>query len=287
MNVNQVDKITEPSAAKSNQKRNLNSTKLNLTIKKYIPIISFFVLWECLTRLNITFELVNSNFFPPPSIIAVQGWQLIQTGVLTDSIISSTIRVFVGTVIGILAGVVLALIIGKSKLIDYWASPILNMLGPIPSLAILPLFIIWFGIGEIPKIILIAWTVFFPVLTNTIEGIKSVRPVLIRSALSLGASDQQIYKKVILPSVLPNILAGCQISLGLAFSALVVSEMMGATSGLGYIIVDARNYFKLSNMYVAIIVIGIEYSLFSYTLKLVERKMLSWRKGGFADAIEK
>lgn len=285
MNVNPVNKIVEPSVTKSakNQELKLN----NRFIKKYIPIISFFVLWECITRLNLSLEIVNPNFFPPPSVIAIQGWQLIQNGVLIDSIISSTIRVFIGTIIGIIVGVALALIIGKSKLVDYWASPVLNMLGPIPSLAILPLFIIWFGIGEIPKIILIAWTVFFPVLTNTIEGVKSVRPVLIRSALSLGASEKQIYKKVILPSVLPNILAGCQISLGLAFSALVVSEMMGATSGLGYIIVDARNYFKISNMYVAIIVIGIEYSLFSYGLKLINRKMLSWRKGGFADAIEK
>jgi sulfonate transport system permease protein len=165
-------------------------------------------------------------------------------------------------------------------------SPILNVLGPIPALAILPLFIIWFGIGELPKIILIAWTVFFPVLTNTLDGLKSVNSTLIRSAMSLGASHFQIFKRVITPSILPNVLAGCQISLGLAFSALVVSEMLGATSGLGYIIVDARNYFKIENMYVAIIVIGLEYSLFSIFFKWIERKLLSWRKNGLS-AVEK
>ncbi|MER2108834.1 MAG: ABC transporter permease [Solibacillus sp.] len=263
-------------------------TKLkSFSIKPYIPIIAFFVVWELVTRLNLSFAWANPKFFPPPSLVVIEMVNMIQNGILVDSVISSTLRVLAGLSIGIVLGVLCALIIGKSTRLDYWVSPILNLVGPIPALAILPLFIIWFGIGELPKIILITWTVFFPVLTNTLEGIKSVNPVLVRSALSLGASDRQIYQRIIFPSVLPSILAGCQISLGLAFSALVVSEMLGATSGLGYIIVDARNYFKLTNMYVAIIVIGIEYSLFSYGLKLIERRLLSWRKSGYVNAIEK
>lgn len=270
------------------KKSSFLATKLkSFSIKPYIPIIAFFVVWELVTRLNLSFAWANPKFFPPPSLVVIEMVNMIQNGILVDSVISSTLRVLAGLSIGIVLGVLCALIIGKSKRLDYWVSPILNLVGPIPALAILPLFIIWFGIGELPKIILITWTVFFPVLTNTLEGIKSVNPVLVRSALSLGASDRQIYQRIIFPSVLPSILAGCQISLGLAFSALVVSEMLGATSGLGYIIVDARNYFKLTNMYVAIIVIGIEYSLFSYGLKLIERRLLSWRKSGYVNAIEK
>lgn len=256
-------------------------------VKTYVPILAFFLLWEAASRVNVILELFKPNFFPPPSIILVRVGEMVQSGILIESLLSSTTRVLIGFLFGMVAGVGVALLIGKSKKIEEWAMPILNMVGPIPSLAILPLFIIWFGIGEIPKMILIAWTVFFPVLTNTVDGIKSVNPNFIRSALSLGANENQIYKKVILPSVLPNVLAGCQISLGLAFSALVVSEMMGATSGLGYIIVDARNFFKLSDMYVAIITIGIEYSFFSLVLKWIEKRMLSWRSGGFAQAIEK
>lgn len=253
----------------------------------YLPIILFFIVWEMLTRINMEVELANPTFFPAPSLIFLQGIELVKSGLLVDSIMVSTMRVAIGAIIGILLGVGAALLIGQSKKLDEWISPILNILGPIPALAILPLFIIWFGIGELPKIILIAWTVFFPVLTNTLEGIKSVNPLLIRSALSLGANQGHIYKKIVLPSVLPNILAGCQISLGLAFSALVVSEMLGAKSGLGYLIIDARNYFKLTNMYVAIIVIGLEYSLFSLLFKQIEKKMLKWRRTGMADAIEK
>lgn len=290
MNVKPVNNVASTSVAELPNKiapKIRGKQKRQFSIKTYVPIIAFFIVWELVTRLNSSFDWANPKFFPPPSVILLEMLSMIQNGILLESIMSSTMRVLVGAIIGIALGIIFALIIGKSRLLDYWVSPILNMLGPIPALAILPLFIIWFGIGELPKIILIAWTVFFPVLTNTLEGIKSVNPVLIRSALSLGAKDRQIYIKIIFPSILPNILSGCQISLGLAFSALVVSEMLGATSGLGYIIVDARNYFKLTNMYVAIIVIGIEYSFFSFGLKLIERKLLSWRKSGYVNAIEK
>ncbi|MBO2537669.1 ABC transporter permease [Rummeliibacillus suwonensis] len=252
----------------------------------WVPIVTVIALWELFARYNLQAEMFNPKFLPPPSIIVAQMWELVQTGILVKSIVASTIRVFIGSMIGIALGVSVALLIGSNRVVAYWMSPILNVLGPIPALAILPLFIIWFGIGELPKIILIAWTVFFPVLTNTLDGLKSVNSTLIRSAMSLGASHFQIFKRVITPSILPNVLAGCQISLGLAFSALVVSEMLGATSGLGYIIVDARNYFKIENMYVAIIVIGLEYSLFSIFFKWIERKLLSWRKNGLS-AVEK
>lgn len=175
----------------------------------------------------------------------------------------------------------------RFKIVERWMSPILNLVSPIPALALLPLFIIWFGIGEFPKVLLIAWTTFVPVLVNTLDGFKSVPSTLIRSALSLGASERQIFTRVMIPSAIPNFIVGARVSLGLSFSALIVSEMMGAKSGIGYIIVDARNYFKISNMFVAIILIGLAYSLFSYAVKLLERRVLAWRKGGIGDAVEK
>jgi sulfonate transport system permease protein len=209
-----------------------------------------------------------------------------QTGIILDSVLSSTIRISFGFVIGCTLAVVVSIIMSRYVKVEHWISPILSMVGPIPALALLPLFIIWFGIGEFPKVLLIAWTVFIPVHVYTLDGLKSVNPIFIRSAMSLGASQWQILKKVILPSAMPSILVGAQVSLGLAFSALVVSEMMGAKSGLGYLIVDARNYFKLSDMFVAIVLIGLEYMLFSVLLKYFEKKLVSWRKGGVQNAVE-
>lgn len=251
------------------------------------PYLVFFLVWELFSRVNGTVELFNPLFLPAPSEIMQNAWELAQTGIITDSIFYSTIRILQGFVLGTLAAISLGVFMSRFKLAETWISPILNLTGPIPALALLPLFIIWFGIGEFPKVLLIAWTTFVPMLVYTLDGLKSVNPLLIRSATSLGASQRQIFTRVILPSAIPNILVGAQVGLGLAFSSLIVSEMMGASSGLGYIIVDARNYFKISNMFVAIVLIGLEYSLFSYLLKRVEKRVMSWRKGGIREALGK
>ncbi|MFD1956146.1 ABC transporter permease [Paenibacillus thailandensis] len=257
------------------------------TFSSFVPYIAIFLLWEILSRLNIAAHWFNPLFFPPPTEVIRNGWQLAQTGIIADSLWSSTLRIAQGFLLGTVTAIAIAMFMSRFRIVEFWISPLLNLTGPIPALALLPLFIIWFGIGEFPKVLLIAWTTFVPMLTYTLDGLKSVNPLLIRSATSLGASQRQIFTRVILPSAIPNILVGSQVGLGLAFSALIVSEMMGASSGLGYIIVDARNYFKISNMFVAIVLIGLEYSLFSQLLKLVERRVMSWRKGGIRDALGK
>lgn len=273
----------------SKQVRGKRPSAMNQFFQKYniLPSIMFFVFWELFSRVNETAKFFNPNFLPAPTLLLSEGWELAKTGIITDSLISSTIRIALGFVIGSAVAVGVGVIMSKFKTVERWFSPILNLVGPIPTLALLPLFIIWFGIGEFPKVLLIAWTTFIPVLVYTLDGFKSVPSTLIRSALSLGATERQIFTRVMLPSAIPNFLVGAQVSLGLSFSALIVSEMMGAKSGLGYIIVDARNYFKISNMFIAIILIGLEYSLFSYLLKLVEKRVMAWRKGGLRDAIEK
>jgi ABC-type nitrate/sulfonate/bicarbonate transport system, permease component len=253
----------------------------------FIPSLLLFVCWELFSRANESLKLFNPNFLPAPTVLLQEGIELAKTGIILDSILASTFRIVVGFMIGCIAALAVGVFMSKYRAAEYWLSPVLNMIGPIPALALLPLFIIWFGIGEFPKVLLIAWTTFIPVLVYTLDGFKSVPSTLVRSAMSLGASERQIFARVLLPSAFPNFLVGAQVSLGLSFSALIVSEMMGAKSGLGYIIVDARNYFKISNMFIAIILIGLEYSLFSYLLKLVERKALAWRKGGLRDAVQK
>ncbi|MGF7034929.1 sulfonate transport system permease protein [Paenibacillus mucilaginosus] len=251
------------------------------------PYVLFFAVWEIFSRVNGSLALFNPLFLPAPSVLVIEGWALAKTGVVADSLFSSSIRIAAGFMIGSVLAVALAVLMVKFSRLERWISPVLTLVSPIPALALLPLFIIWFGIGEFPKVLLIAWTTFVPVLVNTLDGFKSVPSTLIRSALSLGASERQVFTRVMIPSAVPNLLIGAQISLGLSFSALIVAEMMGADSGLGYIIVDARNYFKITNMFVAIILIGMEYSLFSFLLKLLERRVLAWRKGGMSGAVEK
>ncbi|WP_240940981.1 ABC transporter permease [Paenibacillus sp. HB172176] len=253
----------------------------------WLPILLFFLCWEGFSRWNEGAEFFNPVFLPTPSATIAEGIELAKQGIILSSVIHSTERILIGFVIGCAIAILLGMVMSRSRAVENWISPILNLVGPIPALALLPFFIIWFGIGEFPKILLIAWTTFIPVLMYTLDGLKSVNANYIRSALSLGASQGLIFRKVILPSAVPHILVGMQVSLGLTFSSLIVSEMMGARTGLGYIIVDARNYFKLTNMFVAIILIGLEYSLFSLLLKWVERRLLSWRENGIHGAVEK
>src|SRR5438093_1164358 len=127
--------------------------------------------------------------------------------------------------------------------------------------------------------------VFLPVLAYTVDGVKSVNPLLIRSAYSLGASEMQIFRRVVLKSALPNIFVGMRVSLALSFSALVVAEMIGADAGLGYLIIDSRNFFRMANMFLAASLIGVEYTLFSLLLGRVEARLFRWRKGGYAHAL--
>jgi ABC-type nitrate/sulfonate/bicarbonate transport system permease component len=256
-------------------------------LKGLLPIVLFFVLWEIVSRSNNAMEWFNPVFLPAPSVVAHDGWLLGKEGIILDSLLSSTQRIVAGFLIGTASAIVVAVWMSRFAVVEQWLGPILNLLGPIPALALLPIFIIWLGIGEFPKIILIAWTTFVPMLAYTLDGLKSVQPALIRSALSLGASQRHIFFKVTLPSSLPNVLVGAQVSLGLAFSSLIVSEMMGARSGLGFIIVDARNFFKMSNMFVAIVLIGLEYSVLSFLLKRLERRFVRWRGDGIRSAVEK
>ncbi|WP_339262145.1 ABC transporter permease [Solibacillus sp. FSL W7-1472] len=265
----------------------LKSFNAKVALKAFLPIVAFFIVWELFGRLNQNLAWFNPVFLPPPTLVVADGYALAQTGMLTSSIISSTLRIIVGFSIGVMAAIAMGVVMVRFKFVETWIAPIINLVGPIPALALLPLFIIWFGIGEFPKVLLIAWSTFIPVLVYTLDGLKSVNSTLVRSALSLGASQKQIFTRVIIPSAIPSILVGVEVSLGLSFSALVVSEMMGAESGLGYIIVDARNYFKISNMFVAIVLIGIEYSLFAYLLRKFKNRILFWRKGGAHAAIEK
>jgi len=278
--------IRESRMKTSTSKRTIKRRSKRSKISGVLPISLFFVLWEIVARINAQTAWMNPVFLPSPSAIAATGWQLTQDGTLLPSVLDSTLRIAAGFVLGCILAIGLSVIMNRYRVVEEWFSPLISLVGPIPALALLPLFIIWFGIGEVPKVLLIAWTTLIPVQVYTLAGLKSVNPLLLRSAMSLGANSRSIFIKVILPSAIPNILAGAQVSLGLSFSSLIVAEMMGASSGLGYIIVNARNYFEVSNMFVAIVIIGLEYSLFSFGLRLIERRVMTWRKGGLEDAIE-
>ena len=237
--------------------------------------------------LNAAYELFNSVFLPSPTMVLGAARDLIQAGELHVHIIQSAFRLLIGFSLGTVGGVFLGILVGRSRRFERVIDPLMNLIGPIPPFALLPMFIIWFGVGEMPKLLFIAYATFLPVLASTVEGVKSVNPLLIRSALSLGSTEAQVFRRVILKSALPSIFVAMRVSLALSFSALVVAEMIGADAGLGYLIIDSRNFFRMANMFLAASLIGIEYTLFSLFLAKLEGRLFKWRKGGLAHAVER
>ena len=254
---------------------------------KALALFYFFCIWEFISYLNVRGGWFNPVFLPSPVTVVETAYEYLLNGTLVLHIGMSFYRMIVGFLIGVAASLVVGIMIAMSRTWDNLLSPIINMVGPIPVFAFLPMFLIWFGIGEASKIALIAYATFVPMLIYIIGGIRETDPLLIRSAKSLGATSFQIFTKVILNSAMPKIFEGMKMSLALTFSALVVAEMMGASSGLGYIIVNAKNWFKMADMFLAATLIGLEYTLFYAFLTLVERRLFRWKMAGSSNAVEK
>lgn len=284
-------KIEEHQRELENRKRIRRNKRKNspmwTKIARGASLLGFFVGWQIITMLNDAFAWFNPKFLPSPISVISTFIGYVQDGSIWEHIWVSFYRTMFGFALGVIIALVLGIMISSMKWFDNLVSPVLNMIGPIPVFAFLPMFIIWFGIGEESKVVMIAYATFMPLLTYTIDGIKNTNPVLIRSAKSLGASEVQIFTKVILKSALPNIFTGMKVSLALTFSALVVAELMGASSGLGFMIQNARNWFKLSDMFLAAALIGIEYSIFYSALTAIEKVLFKWKRNGIANAIEK
>lgn len=253
---------------------------------KILSLVVFFIIWEMISRINVYQGWFNPVFLPSPSLIVKTGYDYMEKGILLKHIGISLYRMLIGFMIGTIIAVIGGALIASFKWIDNMLMPIVNMIGPIPVLAFLPMFLIWFGIGEGSKITLIAYTTFIAMLPYVTDGIKNTDPLLIRSAVSLGASKTQVFIKIVLNSAMPNIFTGMKACLGLAFSSLVVAEMMGASTGLGYIIVDAKNWFKMADMFLAAILIGILYTLFFCVLTILENILFKWKKDGITSAVE-
>src|SRR5439155_1399754 len=183
--------------------------------------------------------------------------QLVATGQLWGHVIATLVRVIVGFATGAVLALALGLPAGHFRVVRNLLEPIVEILRPIPPLAMLPLFIVWVGIGETSKIAFITYATFFPMFLTTVHGVQQVDPLLLRAAASLGARRGQLFFRVVLPAALPEILTGIRLGVALSFFVIVISEFIGAEEGLGYLINDGRNFFLLPQMLGAAIVLGL------------------------------
>ncbi len=191
----------------------------------------------------------------------------------------SLYRIVVGFLVGAVLALPLGLAMGASKAIYRWTNPLLQVLRPIPPIAYIPLSILWFGLGNPPAIFLIAIGAFFPVLMNTIAGVRHVDGIFLRAARNLGAGPWTIFARVMLPAATPYILAGVRIGIGTAFIVVIVSEMIAVSNGLGFRILEAREYFWSDKIIAGMLSIGL-IGLALYTLiSRLNNHLLRWHRG--------
>jgi len=233
--------------------------------------------WEASVRLG----GIKRVYVSPPSEIVSALWNLIQHGyastALSAQIGASVGRVFLGYVLAVLTAVPVGLLMGKSQFIQRVVDPVLQTYRPIPPIAYIPLLIIWFGIGELPKVILIFLAVFPVVCLNSFDGVGNISDTKMRAAYALGANEWQIFWLIVLPGSLPHIATGLRIGIGSAWMAVVAAETIAADSGLGWMALDSSRYLRTDLVILGILIIGLIGFSLDLTFRLLEERLLPWR----------
>ena len=244
-----------------------------------ISIIGLFAFWYAVSWINSDlYRIFNPILLPPPQKVLEAGIELTRSGQLPRDIAASLNRVVLGFLVAAVFGVGLGTLIGRSRTIERLLEPALELMRPIPPLAFLPVFVLWFGIGEASKVAFITYAAFFPIFTTTTEGIKFVDILLIRAAQTLGASEREIFRLVVLPAAMPSIITGLRIGFAQCLFVIVAAEFIAADSGLGFLINDSRSFFLMSNMLVGAAVIGLIGFMFNGLLRRLEGFLLRWRE---------
>ncbi|WP_050419246.1 ABC transporter permease [Bradyrhizobium tropiciagri] len=236
-------------------------------------LIALLALWEAAPR----FGLIDPVFLPPFSEVIAAGWQLAQTGELYDDVSASLLRALSGFLISVALIVPLGLAIGWYSRLGNLLNQFIEICRNTAPLALLPVFILLLGIGELSKITMVIYSCAWPLLLNTIAAVKQVDPLLIKSARTMGASPQQLFRKVILPAALPTIFVGIRLASASAMLVLVASEMVGAKAGLGYLIINSQYSFLIPQMYFGILGITVIGLVFNAVLEALERRFMRWK----------
>jgi NitT/TauT family transport system permease protein len=256
-----------------------------------VPII-IVALWQASAMLG----WVNPQVLPSP-VAVVQKWfeyllplgaydpaagswlSWALSGELLGDTVGSMYRVVVGFAIGAGLALPLGLLMGSSKRMYAWFNPLMQVLRPIPPIAYIPLAILWFGLGNAPALFLISLGAFFPVLVNTIAGVRQVDGIYIRAARNLGVSQRTMFVRVMLPAAVPYILSGVRIGIGTAFIVVIVSEMIAVSNGLGFRILEAREYFWSDKIIAGMISIGMLGLIIDVGMNKLNNHLLRWHRG--------
>lgn len=231
-------------------------------------------LWWAVTEAGVA----NQTILPGPGKVGAALWQLLLEGRLREHLQVSLGRVSGGFLAALALGLPAGLAVGAWPAVQRLLGPLLHFLRQIPPLAWIPVFILWFGIGEMSKLAVIAYAAFFPIFLNTAAGVANVRPDYLQMGRMLEFSWARSFRHIVWPAALPSIVAGVRLGLGNSWRALVVAEMIAAASGLGFLIMESRQRINTPEMFAGLLVIGLVGLLLDYLLVRARNRLLSWRE---------
>lgn len=220
---------------------------------------------------------VDKILLPSPRDVLAAFQSSIADGSLLKNVIASLRRVLEGFTVALVVAVPLGIAMGVSRIVYGLVDPLLELLRPIPPIAVIPLAILWFGIDELSKVFIIAYGAFFPILVNTLAGFREVDRVQVRAAQALGANRFHVFRDVVLRSAFPFMIVGARLGMSMAFIVLVAAELIASSAGLGFMISDARYNFRTDQIFLGMACIGALGFALNALLLRVERFLLQWK----------
>jgi sulfonate transport system permease protein len=241
---------------------------------RLVPWVLIVILWELITVTG----MVGAGLVPSPVQVWSAFWQQLTTDQLWLDIYMSSQRVFLGLACGIALAIPVAFALGWYRGARRLIDPLINFFRSLPPIALIPLVIVYFGIGELAKVVMLFYAAFFSGVIVMYEGIVQTNPLFVRVARSFGATDGEIFWRVIVPLSVPHVLTALRVALGVCWATLVASELIAAQRGLGAVIENASNYFQLDTIYMGIICIGLIALIMDSCLRAVSGRLVRWQE---------
>jgi NitT/TauT family transport system permease protein len=276
LNVNEIAKLDRGRVSLGNRGdtwRKLAIWALS-SLEKYIIILALIILWELLPRLAI----IDTFLLPPFSDVVTSWVQLVTSGEMFRHFYISMLRVFAGFFIGIGIALPLGVFMGWYKGFEEVVDPLLQACRSSSTIALYPVFLLFFGIGESAKIAIIIWGTIWPTLLSTTSGVKHSDPLLIKSARSMGVSGMTLLSKVVIPNAVPSIVTGIRLSAAQSILVVVVAEMIGAHAGLGFSIFNFEERYAVPEMYAMILTLALIGVTVNYLLNILEKRLTVWKE---------
>jgi NitT/TauT family transport system permease protein len=239
-----------------------------------LPWLIVLLLWYLLPATG----LVNSALVPTPWQVLVKFYEQLTTNRLWLDMYMSLQRVTLGLACGIILAVPIGFLLGWYRPARMLFDPLVNFFRSLPPIALIPLVIVYFGIDELAKVVMLFYAAFFSGVIVMYEGIVQTNPLFIRVARTLGATDEEIFRRIIVPLALPHVLTALRVALGVSWATLVASELIAAQRGLGAVIQNASNYFQIDTIYAGIICIGLLALLMDRCLRVIAARLLQWQE---------